>query len=138
MLLWDSAWYFNICVLGIFPNAGSLLTQKSQSKQITTSQIKKYPGLMGFLCSRVAPPRGNQEATNGTTGRKEKRPLVSPLGAHINTLWEWSGPSPDEGSGPGMLGFGVQTNTTLRPGGWDGCKGLRSTLQLNNVHIEKR
>ena len=74
---------------------------------------------MGFQSSRVA-PRENWEATKGTTRVKEKRPHVSPLGAHLNNLWEWSGPS--------MLGFGVQTNTTLRPEVWDGCEWLGAML----------
>lgn len=36
------------------PKVSSLLTQKYQSSQSTTSQIKECPGLMGLLCSRVA------------------------------------------------------------------------------------
>lgn len=44
---------------------------------------------MGFLCSRVAPSR-NQETSNVTTWGRGERLHVSPLGAHLNTLWEWS------------------------------------------------
>ena len=39
-----------------FHNTSSLPTLKSQSNQITTSKIKKYPSLMGFLYSQVALP----------------------------------------------------------------------------------
>ena len=35
------------------------------------------------------------------------------------------------GSGPGMLGFGVQTNTTLRPGGWGPGSRLTILSQLS-------
>ena len=50
------------------------------------------------------------QAHGGETGQQgahaNREPRVPPLGAHLNTLWEWFG----------MLGFGVQSKATPRPG----------------------
>lgn len=78
-----------LVMLGIFPNVNSLPTQNSQSSQIKTSQIQKYPGLTGDLCSWVAPGE-NQEAIEGYHLEKERETMCSSFGGLLKYPGEWS------------------------------------------------
>ena len=75
---------------------------------------------MGILHFQVTP----------TTGRKEKRPRVPLLGVHLNTLGSGPdlGPLGPLGRGQDLASWDLESRPiqTLRPGGWDRCKGLQS------------
>lgn len=64
----NDGWNFGLqLVLRIFLNASSLPAQKSQTNQITTSQVKKYPG----IAELSGGPEGDPGGQEGNHGRGE-------------------------------------------------------------------